>query len=198
MGVYGLMLKRRTIRRFQQKAVPLGLLKKCVNAARLSPSARNTQELEFIVVRDKGQVAKVNGAVYFGGAVKKNGRVPGEEPKAFILIIADRAKASDEYTQINAGIAAEAIVLTALEGGVGSCIQGAIEREKIKGLLGIPNNYALPLAIALGYPNEKPLLEETEKTDDAYRVDESGVLHVLKRPLGSVMRLDNFGGKPGA
>jgi len=197
MGVYSLILKRRTIRRFHGRAVPLSLLKKCVNAARLSPSAHNTQELEFIAVHGKEQVAKVNGAVYFGGAVKKNGRLPGEEPKAFILIIADRAKASDEYTQINAGIAAEAIVLTAFEAGVGCCIQGAIEREKIKGLLGIPNQYALPLAIALGYPNEKPLLEETEKIEEAYRVDETGTLHVLKRPLGSVLHLDRFGGKPG-
>lgn len=195
MGAYNLILKRRTIRRFRDKSVPLVLLKKCVNAARVSPSARNTQELEFIIVHNKGQAAKVNEAVRFGGAVREKGRVQGEEPKAFIIIIADRARASEEYTGPNVGIAAEAITLAALEAGVGSCIMGAIEREKIKGILGIPNNYALPLAIALGYPKEKPKAGETKGGKLDYWVDEKGVLHVPKRSLGEVMHIDRFGGK---
>jgi len=72
---YKLILKRRTIRRFQEKAVPFSLLKKCINAARLSPTARNTQPLEFVAVHDAEQAAKVNDAVHFGGVVREKGRV---------------------------------------------------------------------------------------------------------------------------
>ncbi len=192
METYRLILHRRTIRRFQDRAVPFTVLKKCVKAALLSPSARNMQELEFVAVHEKNQVAGVNEAVRFGGAVRQKGRVKGEEPKAFIAIIAAKERSDSAYTPMNAGIAAEAIALTALEQGIGSCIMGAIERERIKGILAIPNNYNLPLAIALGFPKEKPRLEKAKKRDTSYWVDEKGALHIPKRSLGEVLHRDRF------
>ncbi len=192
MGTYNLILKRRTIRRFQEKNVPFSALKKCVNAARLSPCARNIQELEFVAVNDKKQVAKINEAVRFGGVVRENGRKKGEEPKAFIAILADKEISSSEYTPINVGIAAEAIVLTALEQGIGSCMMGAIERERIKGILSVPNIYNLPLVIALGYPKEKPVADKPNKGDLFYWIDEKDRLHVPKRPLEEVMHKNRF------
>jgi len=66
MDVYNAILKRRTIRRFQKKAIPFPVLEKCVNAARLSPTARNVQPLEFVAVNDTTQVALLNKAVRFG------------------------------------------------------------------------------------------------------------------------------------
>ncbi len=191
MGAYNLMIKRRTIRRFQEKQVPFPVLKKCVNAARLSPTARNSQPLEFVTVHGKEQVQKVNDAVHFGGSVKEKGRVEGEEPKAFVIIIADKGKADEKYVGMDAGIAAEAIAITAFAAGVGSCMMGAIERERIKGILGIPNQYSVQLAIALGYPKEKPKAVEAEKSL-FYWVDEKGQLNIPKRPLEQVLHRDRF------
>jgi len=191
MGTYNLALKRRTIRIFQDKAVPFALLKKCVNAARLSPNARNTQPLEFVVVNEKEQVRRMNESVYFGGAVKQKGRVKGEEPKAFIVILANKEKSDEKYIGMDVGIAAEAIALVAWEQGVGSCMQGAIERERIKGVLGIPNNFNVALVVALGYPKEKPVLEDPSKGLD-YWIDEKHVLHVPKRNLGEVLHKNRF------
>jgi nitroreductase len=188
---YSLILKRRTIRRFQEKLVPFSLLKKCVNAARLSPTARNSQPLEFVAVHGLEQVAKINDSVHFGGLVKEKGRVEGEEPKAFIVILADKAKADEKYVGMDTGIAAEAIALTALEAGVGCCMMGAIERERIKGVLGIPNSYAVQLVLALGYPKEKPKAVEAKK-DLFYWVDEKGELNIPKRPLEKVLHRDRF------
>jgi len=190
MGTYSDIQKRRTVRVFQQKNVPFSLLKKCVNAARLSPSARNMQPLRFVAVNDLAQVAELNKAVYFGGVVKEKGRREGEEPKAFIVILADKDKKS-EYTDMDVGIAAEAIALTAFEQGVGSCMQGAIERERIKGILGIPNGFEVPLVVALGFPAEKPVLEGPTK-DLFYWIDSKGELHVPKLSLEEVMYRDRF------
>ena len=61
-------------------------------------------------------------SVYFGGTVKHKGRIEGEEPKAFIVILADKEKSDEKYVGMDTGIAAEAIVLTALEAGIGSCM----------------------------------------------------------------------------
>lgn len=192
MGVYSTILKRRTIRCFQEKTVPFSLLKKCVNAARLSPNARNTQPLEFVVVNDKEQVARMNEAVYFGGTVKQNGRKRGEEPKAFIVIVANKEKMDEKYIGMDVGIAVEAIALTALEAGLGSCMQGAIERERIKGILGISNNFLVPLVIALGYPKEKPKAEIAKDGNIDYWVDEKGTLNIPKRPLEEVLHKNRF------
>jgi len=192
MGIYGLILKRRTIRRFQEKTVPFPVLKKCVNAARLSPTARNEQPLDFVVVNEKEQVARMNQAVYFGGVVKQKGRVKGEEPKAFIVIIANKEKMDEKYIGMDVGIAAEAIVLTAMEAGLGSCMQGAIERERIKGLLGISNNFDVPLVIALGYPKERPKAETAKDGKVDYWVDEKNELHVPKRLLEDVLHKNKF------
>ncbi len=190
MGTYDSILKRRTIRVFQEKPVSFAILKKCVNAARLSPTARNTQPLEFVAVNEPKQVVQLNEAVHFGGVVKQKGRKEGEEPKAFIVILVNREKKS-EYTPVDVGIAAEAVVLTAFEAGVGSCMMGAIERERIKGILGIPNEFEVPLVVALGYAKEKPKLENA-KENEFYRVDEKGELHVPKRSLEEVLHKNRF------
>jgi len=181
MGSYSNILKRHTIRRFQMKPVPFSLLKNCVNAARLSPTARNTQPLDFVIVNGGEQVQRMNEAVCFGGVVKQKGRKEGEEPKAFIAILANKEKSDEKYIGMDVGIAAEAIVLTAWEKGVGSCIQGAIERERIKGAL----------VVALGFPAEKPVVEKATKNLD-YWIDKKGELHVPKRSLKEVLHKDRF------
>lgn len=184
--------KRRTIRRFGDGKVPFELLKNCVEAARLSPSARNVQELDFVVVDEQGQVKKINEVVRFGGTVNERGRVDGEEPKAFIVIVADEQKADEAYTKINSGIAANAIVLSAFEQGLGSCIMGAIEREDIKKILSIPRSHSVQLAIALGFPKENPVVEETASEKLSYWVDENGELHIPKRKLENVLHRNRF------
>ena len=173
------------------KSVPFPLLKKCINAARLSPTARNDQPLEFVIVNDKKQVQRMNEAVYFGGSVKQKGRIEGEEPKAFIVILANKKKSDEKYIGMDVGIAAEAIVLTAWEKGIGSCIQGAIEKERIKGILGIPNSFNVPLVVSLGFPAEKPVVEKATKTLD-YWIDEKNELHIPKKSLDDVLHRNRF------
>ena len=86
---------------------------------------------------------------------------------------------------MDVGIAAETIVLTAFESGIASCVMGTIERERIKGVLEIPNSFEVPLVIALGYPLEKSVAEDETK-GIPYGVDEKGIMHIPKRPLEKV------------
>ena len=53
MNLYETIIRRRSIRRFKDMPVPYGVLEKCVNAARLAPSAANLQPLEYIVVDEE-------------------------------------------------------------------------------------------------------------------------------------------------
>ena len=52
-NVYYAIISRRSIRRFNQKQIPIELLKKFVNAARLAPSAANLQPLEYFIINQK-------------------------------------------------------------------------------------------------------------------------------------------------
>ena len=59
MSVYKAILKRRSIRRFQKRKIPFGILRKLINAARVAPSAANLQPCEFIAVNKREIVDRI-------------------------------------------------------------------------------------------------------------------------------------------
>jgi nitroreductase len=187
MEVYKAILKRRTIRIFKNKKISKKTLEKLVNAARLAPSARNLQPLEYLVVNDPKLCDLIFENVYFGGEVEKL-RKKENRPVAYILVLVNK-KIRNSGFEHDVGLAVGNIVLAAFEKGIGCCILGAIEREKIKKIFRIPKNYYLDLVVALGYPAEKPVLEEGE---GKYWRDEKEVLHVPKRPLDKILHWNKF------
>ena len=54
----------------------------------------------------------------------------------------------------------ENMILTALEAGVGSCWLGAVDRDELRKLFRIPKSYRIDSVLALGYPDEAPVVEE--------------------------------------
>lgn len=182
MKIYQLILKRRTIRIFKNKKIPRKILEKLVNAARLAPSARNLQPLEYLVVDDEKLCDRIFENVYFGGQVEKL-RTKENRPVAYILVLVNK-NIKPERFEHDVGLAIENIVLTAWEEGIGACIMGAIEREKISKIFNLPSHYYLDLVIALGYLAEKPVIEE--KYGHYWR-DEKGILHVPKRSLKEIL-----------
>ncbi len=187
MRVYQAILKRRTIRLFKDKRISKRILKKLVNAARLAPSAKNLQPLEYLVVNDKKLCEKIFENVYFGGETERL-RTEKNKPVAYILVLTNK-KVAQKFSKYDAGLAVENIVLTALEEGIGCCIMGAIKREKLKKICKIPSNYHLDLVLAFGYPAEKPVLEKGHRK---YWRDKRGILHVPKRSLKEILHWNKF------
>jgi nitroreductase len=65
------------------------------------------------------------------------------------------------------------------------------DKEKIKEVLNAPEKYEVVAMIALGYPDEKFVLETA--TDSIKRwVDEQGVRHVPKRRLEDILHRNRF------
>ena len=75
MDVYQAATQRRSIREFKDIAVPYKILEKCVNAARLAPSAANRQLVEYVIVDDRKLLPGMFDAVgsWFGVARPKEG-----------------------------------------------------------------------------------------------------------------------------
>ena len=191
MTVYELILKRRTIRRFKPEQVPEELLNKLVNAGRVAPSGANLQPLEFIVVNNSELVAKVFPSLKWAGYIAPAGNPPeGKRPMAYIIVLINTEIRSNGG-EVDAAAAIENMILTALEDGVGSCWLGAIDRDQLRALLNISQKYQIDSVLALGYPDESPVLEEM--TDSIkYWKDENGVLHVPKRKFSDIVHYNIF------
>jgi nitroreductase len=97
---------------------------------------------------------------------------------------------------VDAAAAIENIILTAWSKGIGSCWLGAIQRDNIRKILAVPENFQIDSVIALGYPDEKPVMEDAKNDSDEglkYYLDDNDKLHVPKRPLTKIGHLNRYG-----
>jgi len=176
-----LILKNRSYRRFHQDVpVPMELLQEMVEAARLSGSARNMQPLKYMLFNDPADCARIFPTLAWAGYLKEwSGPAEGERPSACIIQLGDLDLADDWWC--DDGIAAQSMLLTAVEQGFGGCIIGSVQREKLRSILHIPDHYKIIQVLALGKPAEKVVIEEVQNGDIKYWRDDSGVHHVPKR-----------------
>jgi nitroreductase len=191
MNVYEAILKRRTIRKFKQEELHTDTLKKFVNAARLAPQAANIQPLKYVIVNEKPLTDELFKACSWAGYIKPLGNpAEGERPTAYIIVLVD-AKIKKASYDLDAGAAIENILLTALEDGIGTCWLGAINRDKIRHIMNIPEKYIIQDMVALGYPAEDPVTDDAGVEDSIkYYKDENGTLHVPKRKIEDVLFLN--------
>jgi len=191
--MYDLILSRRTIRRFTQQPVSLEVLKKCVNAARLAPSAANLQVLDYVLVTEKTLCHELFQTLGWAAYLQpKWSPSVSERPTAYIVVLVRDTKNS--YYPRDVGFATENIVLTAEAEGLGSCILCNIEKEQIRTILAVPQRFAVDSVIALGYKAEQPVVENMNDSVKYWR-DTHDVLHVPKRKLEDVLHMNAFAQK---
>jgi len=145
-------------------------LRRCLEAARLAPSASNSQPWKFIVVNDPELVMKVAKET-IGPLSTFNNFVP--EAPVILAVVIEKMKVftkigasiqDREYPLIDIGIAAEHFCLQAAEEGLGTCMLGWFNEKPIKELLKIPKERRIGLLITLGYaPDDYRLREKIRK-----------------------------------
>ena len=182
-----LILKNRSYRRFDQSVpVPMELLREMVDAARLSGSARNMQPLRYMLFNEPDDVARIFPTLAWAGYLKEwSGPAEGERPVAYVVQLGDLELTSDWWC--DDGIAAQSMLLTAVESGFGGCIIGSVQREKLRSILRIPERYKIIQVLALGKPIEEVAIDEAVDGDIKYWRDENGVHHVPKRGLDELI-----------
>jgi len=190
MSVYETILLRRSIRRFQQKAIDIELLRNFVNAARVAPSAANLQPLEYFIVTEEDLRLKIFETIGWAGYIKPTWKPSkNERPTAYIIILVKDI--NNKYYMRDVGLASENIVLAAEEKHIGSCILCKIEKNKIQEILKIPDNLHVDSVIALGYKAEQSVVENLKESVEYWR-DENEVLHVPKRNLDDIIHVNNY------
>jgi len=188
--IYQKITSRRTIRKYTPKDVPKEVLLKCVDAARLSPSAANRQPLKYVIVNDPTLLRDVFKTLSWAGYLPKYQPSEAEMPQAYIVILLDKNLRKEAGH--DAGIAAMSISMVAYDNGLGSCILGAIDRGKLRTALNLPESLDIILVVAIGHPAEAPVLDEVTDTNIKYWLDPTGILHVPKRALKDIVRWNRY------
>ncbi|MEM4728913.1 MAG: nitroreductase family protein [Thermoplasmata archaeon] len=163
MEVFEAILKRRTIRRYQNRPLEPEKLLKLLEAARLAPSGMNLQPWELVVVTsEEGRHALVPAC--------NNQRQIAEAP----VVICGVDDPTAKWARVDLALAMENMVLEAVELGLGTCYIGSFRPEKVKELLGIPAEKQVVMLLTVGYPAEEPP-------------------HRAKKPLDALVHRERYG-----
>ena len=171
MNLSELIKIRQSVRSYSDKPVEQEKLELCLEAARLAPSASNSQPWKFIIVDNKELKNKVADAT-FDPVVRFN-KFALQAP-VIIVIVLEKPKLvtqmgaeikKREWPLIDIGITAEHFCLQAAELGLGSCMIGWFNQKKIQELLNIPAEKTIGLLITLGYaPDDYALRKKIRKS----------------------------------
>ena len=150
METWQAMTSRRNVREFSQVAVKPGDLDRILEAGRRSPSARNRQPWDFILVTDREQLTALAG-VWRGAWHVANART-------VIAVIAPVLPASEQATlQFDLGQATISMMIAAADLGVGTAHASVSDQDLARRLLGFPQDRFASNLISVGIPAEQPL-----------------------------------------
>lgn len=169
MDVLKAIETRRSVRKYKPVPVPDGDLKKILEAGRLAPSAGNKQPWGFVVVRDPGRRKLL--------AEAARNQMWTADAGAFLAVFSDSANSPGGYgrwTERDPMIAAENMILAAWSLGYGTCWIGAFEEEKVKPLLGIPEDKKVICLLPLGVPAETPDPKPRRAFTDVFHAETYG------------------------
>ena len=138
--------------------------------------------MRYMLFNEEADCARIFPTLAWAGYLKEwPGPVDGERPSAYIVQLGDLDLTDDWWC--DDGIAAQSMLLTAVEKGFGGCIIGSVQREKLRSLLNIPDHYKIIQVLALGKPAEEVVIDEVVDGDIKYWRDENEIHHVPKRSL---------------
>lgn len=184
---------RRSIRRFKQQPISHDVLCEAVDMARLAPSAANLQPLEFVVVDELDGCARLFNCLAWAGYVRpRRDPSPDQRPVSYVVVLVNTLICSSASAARDIGAAVENLILALAVEGIGSCWIGSINKAEIAEMLGVPDSLEVDSVVALGYPDEQPVVEEASDSIK-YWLDEADVLHVPKRSLRGVLHRNGYG-----
>lgn len=182
-NVIELLEGRRTYRRFdEQRKISDDIVEKMQYATRLASSAMNRQPLRYIYVRDVDTVNAIFDVTGWGGALPNGLGRPkvGERPTMFVVVLSVKELQS-RFTDFDAGLAVSNMTLSAYECGVGSCILGSANIEKLKEIIEVPTDCDVVSVVGFGYPTHTSTIVDADGDDMRYRLDENKNYLVPKR-----------------
>ncbi len=164
-----LCLRRQSCRNFKDQSIEHEKLVKCVEAAHLAPSGCNGQPWSFVVVENPELMEKV------AETAQQLGNGFASKARAFFVVVEEHANLmphvkslvdSQYFAPGDIGAAMAYLCLEAESQGIGTCILGMFDREKVAKLLDIPLEKHICGLIAAGYPVDQTVRKKSRKPLD--------------------------------
>ena len=144
--------RRTSVRRYEQKDVPDEAVEELLRAAMAAPTAVNLQPGEFIVVRDKGTLAKLAAANRFGGMI-------AQAPVAVVVCgdtLQEARGEPNKWWMLDCSAATENLLLAATAQGLGAVWTAVYPHEgriaAVREILSVPTRYVPLCVVPVGYP----------------------------------------------
>jgi len=174
MSFLELVKKRKSVRAYSSRPIPKDMLKRCLEAARMAPSACNSQPWSFIIIDNEELKNKVAAAA-FSGIYAMNDfackapvlAVAITEHSAYTAALGGLFRGI-HFNRIDIGIACQHFVLQAQEEGLGSCWLGWFNENAVKKILNVPKHKKIDI-ISLGYPEAEEDKEKKRKSLEEMR-----------------------------
>ncbi|MDH4178892.1 MAG: nitroreductase family protein [Armatimonadota bacterium] len=159
------IMKRRSVRKFQPKPVSGEDLKTIIEAGRQAPSAANRQPWHFVVVKNEDQREKLaeacSGQTWLAGA-------------AVIIAGVGKSAVNEKWYPVDVAIAMQNMILAATSLGYGTCWIGAFDQERVKSVLGIPEDLTVVALTPIGVPDDKPEARPRQPLSEFASLDRYG------------------------
>lgn len=144
MDVYDAVRTVLAVRNYQDKVIPAEVIRKIVEAGRLTASSMNLQPWHFIVVTERETLKEL-------GALARTGPYIAQAPAAVAVAVEKKSK----FGVSDASRAIQSMILTAWSEGIGSNWVGFMGLDGARPLLGIPDTLDVLSIVPFGYPAEK-------------------------------------------
>lgn len=166
---------RRSVRRFREDPVPQETLRELIRLASYAPSWKNSQTVRWLPVTDLALLQRLAA----GPALGHPGNQGILESCPLLLIetcISGRSgferdgsystPKGDRWEMFDAGVAAQTLCLAAHDMGLGTVIMGAIDTVAVAETVGLDSTRTVSCMIAVGYPDQQPLMPKRKTVDE--------------------------------
>ena len=177
-----LLIKRRSVRNYEDRTVPLDIIKEMIHEATFAPSASNTQGWKFLIINDRSVMKRISDECK-GNLLTRMQNNPDDYAKRYEKIMQNEeynvfynapsvvyilGEKNYKNLMVDSALAAAYFMMAATSRGLGTCwinFAVVIQSKEMLGELGIPEDYQIVAPIILGYPKNIPAMPKRKEPE---------------------------------
>jgi len=156
MQTWDAIRARRNVRTYTDEPIEPAQLDQILEAGRRTPSARNWQPWDFVVVTEREALQELS-KVWMGA-----GHIAGSAATIALIAPVAESERDKSIAQYDLGQATMSIMIEAADLGIGSGHSAVGDQDLARRLLGLPADRRCAFLIALGHPADRPLAPLTK------------------------------------
>lgn len=166
---------RRSIRKFEDRAVEAQVIADVVNVAAFAPSWKNSQTTRYIAVLDKELKDRLANECMMG--FEYNVGTANGAPAMIVVTTVNKRSGYERdgsattskgthWQSFDAGIATQTFCLAAHEAGLATVIMGIFDECKVAEVVGVPEGQSVSALIAIGYAADEPQAPKRKSAEE--------------------------------